>query len=214
MSMSSFCCSPHKQHVASTYSTAAHETSQLLRKDVEFNTLISRLGDRLRGSPRRLHGHLRHPLSARTGFHARCKSELLFCTISLVVSRMCVNARCLFILALSTFCGTNGFPLFCTRVRPIGGTISRRCEILSCSCAATLPLGRGQQLRTDGARRWAGARFDAPFCRCIWLHQVPLGGRRARPRVVVGDACVRLASRVSCSFGVTCRCRSLQQTQA
>ena len=27
-----------------------------------------------------------------------------------------VTARCLFILALSTFCGTNGFPLFCTSV--------------------------------------------------------------------------------------------------
>ena len=71
VSMSSFCCSPHKQLVASTYSTSAHETSQLLRKDVEFNTLISRLGDRLRGSPRRLHGHLRHPLSARTGFRSK-----------------------------------------------------------------------------------------------------------------------------------------------
>ena len=53
------------------------------------------------------------------------------------------------------------------RVRPIGGTISRRFEIFSCSCAATLLFGRGQQLRTDGARRWAGARFDAPFWRCI-----------------------------------------------
>ena len=46
-------------------------------------------------------------------------------------------------------------------VRPIGGTISRRFETVSCSCAATLILGRGQQLRTDGARHRASARFDA-----------------------------------------------------
>ena len=38
-------------------------------------------------------------------------------------------------------------------VRPIGGTISR----FSCSCAATLLLGRGQQVRTDGARHRASA---------------------------------------------------------
>ena len=97
------------------------------------------------------------------------------------------------------------------RVRPIGGTISRHFGMFSCSCAATLLLGRGQQLRTAGARRWEGARF-APFCRCSWLHQVPLGGRRARARVVVGDARARLASRVSGSFGVTCRCRSFVTT--
>ena len=94
------------------------------------------------------------------------------------------------------------------RVRPIGGIISRRFETFSCSCAATLLLGRGQQLRTDGAQHRASARFDAPFCRCIWLHQVPLGGRRDCARVVVGDARARLASRVSGSFGVTCRCHS------
>ena len=93
-----------------------------------------------------------------------------------------------------------------------GGGVSRRFEISSCSCAATLLLGRGQRLRTDGARRWAGARFDPLFCRCVWLHQVPLGGRRARARVVVQSARGRLASRVSGSFGVTCRCRSLQHT--
>ena len=34
---------------------SAHETAQLLRKVVEFNTLISRLGDTLRGSSRRFH---------------------------------------------------------------------------------------------------------------------------------------------------------------
>ena len=52
----------------------------------------------------------------------------------------------------------------------------------------TLLLGRGHR---------ASARFDAPFCRCIWLHQVPLDCAR----VVVGDARARLASRVSSSFG-------------
>ena len=39
--------------------------------------------------------------------------------------------------------------------------------------AATLLLGLGQQLRTDGARRWAGARFDVPFCRCIFVLKRP-----------------------------------------
>ena len=68
-------------------------------------------------------------------------------------------------------------------------------ETFSCSCAATLLLGRGQKLRTYGARHRASARFDAPFCRCIWLHQVPQGGRRDCARVVVGDARARLASR-------------------
>ena len=72
----------------------------------------------------------------------------------------------------------------------------------------------GQQLRTDGARRWAGARFDALYCRCILLHDVPLGGRRDCARVVVGDARTRLASRVSGSVGITCRCRSFQHTHA
>ena len=52
-------------------------------------------------------------------------------------------------------------------------------------------VGSGPQLRTDGAGRWAGPRFDAPFYRCIWLDQVPLGGRRACARVVVGDARAR-----------------------
>ena len=94
------------------------------------------------------------------------------------------------------------------RVRPFGGTISRRFETFTCSCAATMLVGRGQQLRTDGARRWASARCDAPFCRCIWLHQVPLGGRRDCARVVVGDGRTRLASRVSGSLSATCRCHS------
>ena len=58
-------------------------------------------------------------------------------------------------------------------VRPIGGTISRRFETFSCSCAGTVLLGRGQQLRTDGARRWAGAstRLSADasgFMKCHW----------------------------------------------
>ena len=35
--------------------TSAHETAQLLRKSVELDNLISRLGDTLRGSQRRLH---------------------------------------------------------------------------------------------------------------------------------------------------------------
>ena len=34
---------------------STHETAQLLRKGVELNILISRLGGTLRGSPRRLH---------------------------------------------------------------------------------------------------------------------------------------------------------------
>ena len=60
--------------------------------------------------------------------------------------------------------------------------------------APPLLLGRGQQLRTDGARR-------SPFCRSIWLHQVPVSGRStARARVVVGDARARLTSRVSGPF--------------
>ena len=86
-------------------------------------------------------------------------------------------------------------------------------EIFSCSCATTLLLGRGQQLRTAGARRWARKRFDALFCRCICSHQVPPGGRRARARVVAEGARARLASRVSGFCGVTCRCRSSQNTQ-
>ena len=55
--------------------------------------------------------------------------------------------------------------------------------------------------------------LDACFCRCIWHHQVPLGGRRVRARVVVGEARARLASHVPSPFGVTCKCRSLQRTQ-
>ena len=74
-------------------------------------------------------------------------------------------------------------------------------EIFSCSCAASLLLRRGQQLRTAGARRWARKCFDALFCRCICSHQVPRGGRRARARVVTGGARARLASRVSGSCG-------------
>ena len=47
VSMSSFCCSSHKQLEASTSLEAmsTHGTAQLLRRGVEFNTLISRLGD-------------------------------------------------------------------------------------------------------------------------------------------------------------------------
>ena len=87
VSMSSSCSSSHKQLEASTSfeAVSTHETAQLLRRGVELNTLISRLGDTLRRSPRRLG----HPLPARTGSHARCKSELFVCTISWVVSRMC-----------------------------------------------------------------------------------------------------------------------------
>ena len=60
VSMSSFCCSSHKQIEASTHlgAMSAHETAKLLHKGVEFNTLISRLGDTVRGSPRWLHRHL------------------------------------------------------------------------------------------------------------------------------------------------------------
>ena len=53
VSMSSFCCSSHKQIGASTSLEAmsTHGTAQLLRRGVEFVALISRPGDTLRGSP-------------------------------------------------------------------------------------------------------------------------------------------------------------------
>ena len=52
--MFSFCCSHRKQLEASTY-LGANESAELLLKGVELNTLISRLGGTLRGSPRRFH---------------------------------------------------------------------------------------------------------------------------------------------------------------
>ena len=57
VSMSSFCCSSHKQLEASTSfeAVSTHETAQLLRRGVEFNILISHPGDTLRRSPRRPH---------------------------------------------------------------------------------------------------------------------------------------------------------------
>ena len=99
------------------------------------------------------------------------------------------------------------------RVRPIGGTISRRLRNLQLrlrrhSAIGTLGNNCGQMVPDAGQVR-ASTRC---FCRCIWLHQVPLGGRRASARVVVGDARARLASRVSGSFVVTCRCRSFCST--
>ena len=112
VSMSSFCCSSHKQLEAPTSLEAmsTRETTQLLQSGVELNASISRLGDTLRGSSRApIHcprGQvLTHVANLNCPF---APSHGLF--------RGRVNARCLFILALSSFCGTNGFPLFCTSV--------------------------------------------------------------------------------------------------
>ena len=64
---------------------SAHETAQLHRKSVEFNTFISRLGD-TRSEVLR-DGSI--DISAIHCPHARCKSDLFVCTISWVVSRIC-----------------------------------------------------------------------------------------------------------------------------
>ena len=103
------------KHPHNLEAMSAHETAQLLRKVVEFNTLISRL--------------VTHSEVLRDGSidisAVHCPRGQVFTHVanlnfpfapSLGSFRGCVNARCLFILALSLFCGTNGFPLFCTNV--------------------------------------------------------------------------------------------------
>ena len=93
VSMSS-CCSSHKQIESSTYmgAVSAHETAQLLV------THISAV----------------HCLRGQVFTHV---ANLNFSFVPSHGSfRGCVNARCLFILALSTFRGTDGFPLFCTSI--------------------------------------------------------------------------------------------------
>ena len=67
--------------------------------------------------------------------------------------------------------------------------------------STALPQGSASATRTcQSAHRGVrpiGGTISRRFCRCIWLHQVPLDCAR----VVVGDARARLASRVSSYFG-------------
>ena len=103
VSMSSFCCSSHKQLEASTSLEATSTHGQrscfraVLSSILSFLVLVTRSEVLRDGSI---------AISAVHCLRGQVSRNGLF--------RGCENARCLFILALSTFCGTNGFPLFCT----------------------------------------------------------------------------------------------------
>ena len=85
MSMSSFCCSSHKQLEASTSLEACPRTRQRSRSAEVLSSVLQCLVSVTRSEVVRDGSH---PLPTR-GSHARCKSELSVCTISWVVSRMC-----------------------------------------------------------------------------------------------------------------------------